>query len=287
MRTALVPPLKWHGGKHYLAGRIVALMPAHLHYVEPYAGGLAVLLAKEPEGVSEAVNDLHRDLTNFWRVLQSVDAFERFRRIVEAVPFSEPEWQEARTRQAVPLPEAEWQKVLSGLNDKDCVARVQRAVGFFVACRQSLAGRLDAFAPLSRSRTRRRMNEQVSAWLTAVEGLPAVHRRLRRAAVLCRPAVEVIRSQDGPGTLFYCDPPYLHETRVAPDAYAFEMAEADHRELLDVLRQVTGKVMLSGYPSALYDGALAGWNRHTFDLPNNAAAGKAKGRETEVLWCNF
>jgi len=44
-----------------------------------------------------------------------------------------------------------------------------------VNCRQSLAGRMDAFAPLSRRRTRRGMNEQCSAWWNAVEGLPAVH----------------------------------------------------------------------------------------------------------------
>lgn len=63
-------PLKWHGGKFYLAPKIVTLMPPHLHYVEPFAGGLAVLLAKDPEGVSEVINDLDGDLMNFWRVLQ-------------------------------------------------------------------------------------------------------------------------------------------------------------------------------------------------------------------------
>jgi len=81
----LTPPLKWHGGKHYLAPKIVALMPPHLHYVEPFAGGLAVLLAKEPEGVSDVANDLDGDLVNFWRVMQSGDDFGRFRRVVEAV----------------------------------------------------------------------------------------------------------------------------------------------------------------------------------------------------------
>ncbi len=56
------PPLKWHGGKWYLARRIVAKMPPHIHYVEPFAGGLSVLLAKDPEGVSEVVNDINGDL---------------------------------------------------------------------------------------------------------------------------------------------------------------------------------------------------------------------------------
>jgi len=65
------------------------------------------------------------------------------------------------------------------------------------------------------------------------------------------------------------------------------MSEAKHRELLDVLKQAEGKVILSGYPSKLYDEALTAWNRHTVELPNNAASGSAKRRMTEVLWCNF
>jgi DNA adenine methylase len=273
LATSIVtPPLKWHGGKQYLARRIVGPMPPHTHYVEPFFGGGAVLLAKDPDGVSEVANDLNGELMNFWRVLQNLATFERFRRIAEAVPFSEAEWNEAR----------------DALQRGTEVDPVRRAVWFFIFCRQSLAGRMDAFASLSHNRTRRRMNEQASAWLSAVEGLPAVHARLRRVAILCRPALDVIRSQDGPGTLFYCDPPYLHETRTAKQVYdAFEMSEADHRALLDTLLRCVGMVMLSGYPSELYDKFLAGWRKITFDLPNNAASGKRKGRETEVLWCNF
>ncbi len=76
----VTPPLKWHGGKHYLASRIVGLMPRHLHYVEPFFGGGAVLLARDPndpslwlpphKGVSEVVNDINGRLVNFWRVLR-------------------------------------------------------------------------------------------------------------------------------------------------------------------------------------------------------------------------
>ncbi len=63
--------------------------------------------------------------------------------------------------------------------------------------------------------------------------------------------------------------------------------ENAHRELLELLCSLQGKVMLSSYPSRLYEETLASWNRHTFDLPNHAATGARKGRETEVLWCNF
>ncbi|QJX00255.1 DNA adenine methylase [Frigoriglobus tundricola] len=269
MTTATpAPPLKWHGGKHYLAARIVALMPPHTHYVEPFAGGLAVLLAKNPDGVSEVVNDRNRDLSNFWRVLQDADPFDRFRRAVEAVPFSEVEWTDAADRLADPDP-------------------VTRAVAFFVRCRQSLAARMRSFAPLTKIRTRRGMNGEASAWLSAVDGLAAVHARLRRVVVLERDALDVIRKEDGPDTLFYLDPPYLPRTRTAPDVYAHEMTADAHRELLDAVKRVRGKVMLSGYRSALYDGALAGWARHDFELANHAAGGKAKRRVTECVWCNF
>lgn len=268
--TVLTPPLKWHGGKHYLASRIVALMPPHTHYVEPYAGGLAVLLAKNPEGVSEVANDLNGDLANFWETLQHQHAFDLMRRQLEATPFSEDEWKWSGGRFALD----------SG---------VDRAIKFFVRCRQSMAGRMTNFAPLSRTRTRRGMNEQASAWIAAVDGLPAVHARLRRVAILNHDALDVIRQQDGPATLFYLDPPYLHETRQSRDAYAHEMTEEQHTDLCTVIRKCEGKVMLSGYPSELYRFQLEaqGWKRHDFDLPNNAAGGDAKRRMVECVWCNF
>jgi DNA adenine methylase len=131
------------------------------------------------------------------------------------------------------------------------------------------------------------MNEQASAWLNAVEGLPAVHNRLKRVAVLNHDALDVIRQQDGPGTLYYLDPPYLSETRTADDVYSHEMSLAQHAELLDTIRQCKGHVMLSGYPSVLYDTCLSSWTRHEFILPNQAAGGKQKRRMTEVVWCNF
>ncbi len=266
VESRLPPPLKWHGGKWYLAPKIVALMPAHTHYVEAFAGGLSVLLAKKPDGVSEVANDINGQLSNFWRVLQRESTFAELRRMLEAVPFSETEWHAAEAATDEPV---------------ECAAR------FFIRCRQSLAGRLNCFAPLSRTRTRRGMNEQASAWLNAIDGLPAVHNRLRRVAVLSRDALEVIRQQDGPDTLFYLDPPYLSETRTADDVYTHEMNTAQHSELLDTIRQCRGNVMLSGYPSAMYDDRLADWTRHEFTLPNQAAGGKSKRRMTEVVWCNF
>ncbi len=265
----LTPPLKWFGGKHYLASRIVSLMPKHRHYVEPFFGGGAVLLSKPYEGTSEVVNDKHEELTNFWRVLQQDSLFVQFQRIVDCIPFSEVEWEDAG-------------RDVGG-------SEVERAVQFFVRCRQSRVGQMRDFATLSRTRTRRGMNEQVSAWMSAVDGLPHVAARLKRVVIVNGNASDVILGQDGAQTLFYCDPPYLHETRTCPGAYFHEMTEEDHRELLRMLDEVEGKVMLSGYSSTLYDSTLMApkWHRVDFDIANHAAGGSTKRRMMECLWLNY
>ena len=274
----MIQPLKWHGGKYYLAAKIVDRMPPHLHYVEPFFGGGAVLFAREPEnpegwlfphqGVSEVVNDVHDRLINFWRVLQGEDTFAAFRRKVEAIPLSRVAWEEAHEH----------------VYGQDPVAD---AVAFFVDCRQSRSGMMTSFTSVTRNRTRRHMNGNVSEWVGCVDGLPEIHARLRAVLVEKMPALKLIKREDAPGTLFYCDPPYLHETRISTDSYSHEMNEQEHRELLELLLKCEGKVMLSGYASPLYDSMLANWTRHTFDLPNNAAGGDVKRRMTEVLWCNF
>lgn len=271
--TTLTQPVKWHGGKHYLAPKIVALFPpkaserpgGYVHYVEPFFGA----------GISEVVCDIDGELTAFWKVLRSPALFPAFARAVEATEFGEAVWRQAAAG------DGPGGGLAGGL--------VGRAWCFFVRYRQSLAGRGESFSPLSRRRTRRWMNEQASAWLTAVEGLPAVHARLKRVVVLApRPAADVIEQQDGPGTLFYLDPPYLPATRSAPSVYDHEMTtEEDHAHLLAVVWRCQGKVVLSGYPSPLYDDVLRDWRRVTFDLPNHAAGGPAKARMTEACWLNY
>lgn len=272
----ITQPLKWAGGKNYLAERIIALMPKHVHYVEPFFGGGAVLLQKDPQGVSEVVNDLNCQLTNFWHVLQSAELFAEFVRLCQATPFSELEWIESDLADANPNPLANW-------------AKAEEAHRFFIRCRQSRSGMFKDFATLSRTRTRSGMNEQASAWLNAVEGLPAVHARLKRVVILNRPAVDVIRQQDGPATVFYCDPPYVHGTRATKDLYAHEMTDAQHCELLEALAGIQGKFLLSGYPNSLYDpiASRCGWTRHDFEIDNKLSGSKTKAKEIEAVWCNF
>lgn len=265
----VTPPLKWHGGKTYLADWIVGLMPEHHKYVELFAGGLAVLWRKNPNDVSEVINDKNRELTNFYEVLGDEELFEQFARRVMK-PFGRPVWEAARDTLSDPAAD-----------------RVERAAAFFVFNRQSFAGRMKEFAPISKTRLRGGMNEQASAWWGTVEGLPCVHERLKRVVIENRPAVELIPCYDVKGAVLYCDPPYPAETRSAVDVYEFEMSDADHTEFLAAANAVEyATVLISGYRCPLYDEALRRWTRHEREVPNNAASGKSKERKVECVWVN-
>ena len=81
--------------------------------------------------------------------------------------------------------------------------------------------------------------------------------------------------------LIYCDPPYLKHTRTSQRRYRFDYAEADHIALLALLKRLPCQVILSGYPSALYDEQLGDWHTLELQVMNQA------GVRTEKLWFNF
>ena len=68
--SGLVAPFPWFGGKSRAAHLVWAALGDVNGYVEPFAGSLAVLLARpNPRGV-ETVNDRDAYLANFWRAVQ-------------------------------------------------------------------------------------------------------------------------------------------------------------------------------------------------------------------------
>jgi DNA adenine methylase len=282
------PPIKRHGGKAPLAKRIIALMPPRalnpnapaaddpgwVHFVEPFCGGAAVtlaLLAEDPEGISILINDLDAALMDFWDTLRSREHAPELIRLANMTPLSRVEFGRAR----------------QGTRD---LSAPERALAFLVRCRQSRQALGKDFVAPVRNRTRRGMQDQVSAWLSAVDGLPYWHGLLRRVLIENQPALKVIRSEDGLRTIFYIDCPYLHETRSARSAYGpLEMTDAQHAELLETLANVKGRFLLSGYHSPLYDRfALAHrWHCTEIETDNKAGGGATKRRMVECIWTNY
>lgn len=263
---AIRPPVKWHGGKHYLAARIIQQFPEHRIYLEPFGGGASVLLNKQPVDV-ETYNDLDLRITRLFQVLR--DQGDEFVSRVQLIPYSQVEFERA------------W-------DYPEYASAVEMAVCDFVRWRQSFGGRGKSWS-YSTGRARGGMAGDVNAWWTAIEMLPEIIERLQRVQIIRQPAVEAIRRFDHDEALIYCDPPYVHQTRSkgGRDVYGVEMTDDDHRDLADVLRQCKSKVVLSGYCSPLYEELYGDWRIVDFDMPNHAAGGKLKARQTERLWMNY
>lgn len=278
-------PLKYHGGKSYLAKWIKSLAPpsasdepeeGYTHRNIAYAGGLGELWSWPCEEISEAVNDSNGDLTNFYVVMRDKKRFGEFTRLLGLTPFSQASFEKAGDVLKVPV---------ESLLHTD----IERAVAYFVRNRMSRQGLATDYATPTRRR-RRGMNENVSAYLSVVDDLVEFHNRLRRVEVRNTDALKFIEEYDHPRALFYCDPTYLKGTRSSGGEYGkHEMTAAQHYSLLKLLGRIEGKFMLSGYPSDMYQrfALKAGWNVHTKEIDNKASSGKTKRIETECVWTNY
>ncbi|MHC4743104.1 MAG: DNA adenine methylase [Planctomycetota bacterium] len=260
------PPVKWHGGKYYLAQRIISIFPPHRIYLEPFGGAASVLLNKEPVEV-EAYNDLDLRISRLFRVLQMQG--QEFVERMRFIPYSQYEFESA-----------------------DCypsdASELDKAVCDFVRWRQSFGGRGTSWSYTTK-RARGGMAGDVNAWWTAIDQLPEIVDRLRRVQILSQPAIDAIRRFDDPEALIYCDPPYLHQTRApnSTNVYGVEMTEESHCELGEVLNACSAKIVISGYPSSLYQNIFKDWRRVEFDIANHAAGGRTKARKRETLWVNW
>ena len=262
------PVLRWHGGKWKLAPWIIAQFPPHRVYVEPFGGAASVLLRKV-RAYGEIYNDLDGDVVNLFRVLRS----DRANAMIEALhltPFAREEFEAAYRPCEDPMERARRLIIRSYMGFGSDGHNVEIRTGF-------------------RANSNRSGTTPAHDWANYPDRLAAIISRLTGIVIECRPAIDVMAQHDGPETLHYVDPPYMPATRsqksrrgkIRYHAYAHEMTEADHQELLDFLNGLSGAVVLSGYPSALYDDALGGWER----LERQALADGARAR-TEVLWIN-
>jgi DNA adenine methylase len=257
----------WYGGKFSHLEWLLPLLPRTTHFCEPFAGSAAVLLNREPSPV-ETYNDIDGEVVNFSRMLR-----EQKEALIEAIgltPFSREEFE------------------LAISEPTDDLTSLERARRFFVRARQVRTG-LAQTASTGRwanclLTSRAGMAGAVSRWLGSVDDLSEIAQRLLRVQIENAPAIEIINRYDSEETLFYCDPPYPHDSRGDSKAYAYEMTNQEHRQLAKVLRHVKGKVAVSGYHGTLMDELYSDW--HCIEAPSKNCHSIKKPR-TEVLWTNY
>lgn len=266
------PVLRWHGGKWRLAPWIIAQFPPHRVYTEAFGGAASVLLRK-PRAYAEIYNDLDDDVVTLFRVLRDPVLACSLREQLALTPFARSEFRAAYEPSDHPVEQS-----------RRLVVRAYMGFGSNAHASRDKGHRSTGF----RANSSRSGTTPASDWRNYPAALDAIIDRLAGVTVECRNARDVLLQHDAPHTLHYVDPPYLPHTRAVGNPYDLawrmyrhELTAEDHAELLALLRELAGMVVLSGYPDPLYDTMLAGWKR----IECTAFADGARPR-TEVLWLN-
>lgn len=254
------PVLRWHGGKWKLAPWIISHFPQHRVYVEPFGGAASVLIRK-PRCYAEIYNDLDDVVVRLFRVLRDKESAQELIERLRLTPFGRVEFQQAY------LP-----------CDNDIESARRLIIRSFMGFGSNGHNRATGF----RANSNRSGTTPAHDWINYPDALVQIVERLSGVIIEHRDAKLVMAQHDGPDTLHYVDPPYVLSTRTdTADDYAHELTDGDHRELLTFLDDLNGMVVLSGYPSPIYDGMLQHWLRVERDALADGAA-----KRTEVLWIN-
>lgn len=257
----LKPIMRYPGGKARIAPWILAHMPPHQVYVEPFFGGGSVFFAKRRASV-EVVNDLDDRVVNLYRVLR--ESPDELIRLVTLTPYSLTEYQAS-----------------NDLTDDP----IENARRFLVRVWMAHGGKLGSISGWRRGwggGTDGRRGSSATVWAGLPGRLAVVVDRLTDVMIDHRPAVDVITGWALPDCVVYADPPYPLSTRNRTNRlYRHEMTDQEHIDLLTILKAHPGPVLLSGYRCDLYDELLPDWTR----VDREVLAYRQAAR-TECLWLN-
>lgn len=260
------PALRYHGGKWRLAPWIIEFFPPHRIYTEAFGGAASVLLQK-PRTYAEVYNDLDGDIVNFFRVLRDPATRGQLIDACALTPYSRTEFDLA------------W-------DPTDDVVERARRTAVRAAMSFGSAGSTKGRSGF-RIDTRRKHGVASHIWAAYPAGIGLVGERFQGVVIENRPAMSVLIQHDQADTLHFIDPPYLPSTRdrhAVDRYYRHELTQMDHHELLGVVKRLQGMVVLCGYPSALYDAELGGWQRH--ETSSRASGNRGAVLRTEAVWLN-
>ena len=272
-------PIKSYGGKHYLTKLLLQLIPPHEVYCEPFAGGAALFWAKEPSPV-EVLNDIDFRIVAFYRCLRNENLWRKLQEMCELTPYSRAEFYSVREKLKKYLGDP---RKVDEFSDDELL---ELAWAFYVFNRQSFSA---AIANPAWSFPKKSKGVTLRAFRSTIAEFEHFHLRLRNVVIECDDAINVIKRYDTPQTLFFVDPPYLPETLNTPKNYLFQMTEEQHRNLLETLRKVQGKVLLTHPKCPLYKEMLSDWQVIEVAYRNTSAIGKGSegAKVKDAIWRNY
>lgn len=267
--------VQWFGGKGGQLKDLLPLIPQTRGYVEPFGGGGAVLLNR-PISPLEVYNDLNGDIVNLFRVMQDPVLFDAFARKIDNTLWSKDEF-----RRAIRIQAGAW-----GTRPE-----IERAWALYVIQNQGISGtHSKSEGNWSRSKLD---NKNCDKWQRLKERLRPVHDRFMQVQIDSQDGLDCMLYWDAPDVTFYVDPPYVLDTRKGSGKqYEHEMENTDHVKMVEVLLQLQGPVVLSGYSHPIYDPLVdSGWELHEYRAKAHskvvcATEGGTKPSRIEAVWRN-
>ena len=254
---------RYPGSKLGLAEWIIQHFPIgyeKMVYLEPFAGSAAVFFNKRP-GTVETINDLDSNIVNLFCVLRETP--EALKRKLELTPYSREEYQKAA---------------------EPCDETIEKARRFIVRTTQAIGATYDSGW---RNHKQMKIGGTAFKWGEITDTLEAASKRLlgdptHLVQIEHMDALRLIARYDNPDVLMYIDPPYVRSTRKSGRMYRHEMDDSGQMEMLRLISKNKAKIILSGYPSQLYDDHLPGWITDTTKAHTTSSE-----VVTEKIWMNY
>ena len=242
------PIISYFGGKWNMGKTITALIPETDVFVDVFGGGCNIILSKNPSKV-EVYNDLNGNLTNLFDAFRDENRFEKLYKRVYSTPYSLIEFERAV-------------KIIKNEIEHDEDDSAWAAYVYFNQCSMGLPNKL------RKTGWERRIagsNKKFKTWVKKIGLFDEYHLRLKNIVIENSDFRKIISFYDGDNVSFYCDPPYLSATRITKNVYAAELTCFDHEELINLLLNIKGYAVLSGYQNKIYRLLEEnGWERKEF-----------------------
>ena len=252
---------------------LLPLIPNHKTYIEPFGGAAWLLFGKEPSW-KEVYNDIDPFLTDFFRVLQTPSEFNYFIKKLNATPYSHEIFDFCRDTYG------------------EVAERAERVYRWYIVMRMCFGAKLERRPTWGYSPTENQAEYFINNKLLLLEAKDRVE-----SVVIHNGSWDtVLEKYDSTDSFFYLDPPYVPITR-RTGGYLYEMNSDGHQRLIDLIRNLKGKVIISGYDNEIYE--RLGWLKRNYSTVCNLVGRTRESglvgeghvtknqARTECVWANY
>lgn len=262
------PIIPYFGGKWKIAPKIIELLPPHRIYTETYGGAASVLFTKRAS-IVEVYNERNQEMTNLFKICRDPELKNRLQDLLRLTPYSRNEWKRCMEY------------------SDDMLEQARRTMVLYIMSRHT--GKVANRDSTSFDTSTEGHQNVARAFHDFIENLDRICARLAKVIIENDDALKIAQRHDRELTAHYFDPAYLKSTRRDNQAqYHTDLSTpAYHRHMAEILHELKGFVLLSGYDSELYQELFVnkGWEKFSFAAVDGSAT-KGKSKRVECVWLN-